>query len=307
MRSTCLITTLLLSLTTACVDPTLDFPDGAVKPDAGKKLDQAIFPDAPTLPDGYTIPASLLMYAHSREELFAISPGALSLTVVGKFAFDKAIPDNEKSVNDIAMTNDGRLFAITKTFIYEVNVKTVKCSKVTEVQSSSKPPPMVALTFVKSGYLLGSDMNGSLYRIYYKSGGGKPMGTVEKLGDYGNGQGSSGDLVAIQDGTIFGVSQKGEGATDTSNKMIKVRMPGGSVSSTNLAIAGCALGHGKVWGLAYWAGTIYGFTRGDKDDGKMISIKPDSGDVTKTCTVQVIKTFPYQFWGAAVTPLAPLK
>ncbi len=300
------IISLISLLFMGCADQGFESLDGALPPDKGI-LDQAVFPDAPPLPDGLKIPPSLLMYAHSRDSLFSISPGSLKLTVVGKFSFDKSIPVTEQSVNDIAMTGEGRLFAITKTFIYEVDLSTVKAKKVTQVQASSKPPPMVALTFEKSGMLLGSDMNGSLHRIYYKSGGGKPMGTVEKLGDYGNGQGSSGDLVAIKDGTIFGVSQKGAGATDTNNKMIRVRLPGGTVNPNSLALSGCPLGHSKVWGLAYWAGTIYGFTRGDNKNGKMISIKPDGGDVTKTCTVKVVKTFPYEFWGAAVTPLAPIK
>jgi len=300
---------LTLLFITACADPGFEEADGTVVPldGGGGGADQAIFPDAPPLPDGYTVPPSLLMYAHSREELFAISPGSLKLKVLGKLSFDKGIPDNEKSVNDIAMTSDGRLFAITKTFIYEVNFKTVKATKVTQVQGATKLPPMVALTFEKSGKLLGSNIDGSLYRIYYKSGTGKPQGTVEKLGEYGSGMGSSGDLVAIKDGSIFGVTHKGSGATKDNNKMIKVRLPGGSVNKNSLALAGCPLGHGKVWGLAYWAGTIYGFTRGDNKDAKMISIKPNGGDVTKTCTVKEIKTYPYQFWGAAVTPLAPLK
>ena len=304
LSRTCLTLSFALLFLGACADQGFDVNDGAV-PDKGNSKDQVVWPDRPPLPDGVTIPDALMMYAHSREELYAISPGSLKLTLKGTFTFDKSVPVNEHSINDIAMTGDGRLFALSKTNIYEINIKTVKATKVAQVQAGTKPPPLVALTFEKSGKLLGSDMDGAFYRIYYKAGSGKPMGTVETLGTYGQGLGSSGDLVATKDGTIFGVSQKGLNATDDNNIMIKVRLPTGT-GAKNLATAGCKLGHGKVWGLAYWAGTIYGFTRGDNKDGKMLSIKPDGGDVTKTCTVKVIKTYPYEFWGAAVSPLAPI-
>jgi len=298
---------LCLTLLLGCTDVEFDNPDGGVTADRGSGTDKIIWPDAPKKPDGIKVSDPRMMYAHSREELYSISPSNLKLSLKGKFSFAPAIPVNERSINDIAMTGDDRLFAITKTFIYEVNVKTVKTTKVAQVQASAKTPPLVALTFEKSGMLLGSDMDGALYRIYYSGTGGKPKGTVVKLGTYGQGLGSSGDLVATKSGTMYGVSQKGAGATDTNNKMIEVRLPKGSGGGNNLATPGCKLGHGKVWGLAFWAGTIYGFTRGDNKNGKMISIKPDGGDVTKTCTVKVIKTYPYEFWGAAVSPLAPIK
>ena len=298
--------TLCLTLLLGCTDVEFANLDKGGVADSGVADDQFVWPDAPKQPDGVKVSDPRMMYAHSREELYAISPSDLVLTLKGTFTFDKAIPTNERSVNDIAMTGDDRLFAITKTYIYEVDVKTVKATKVAQVNAGGTAPPLVALTFEKSGLLLGSDIDGALYRIYYSGAGGKAKGTVETLGTYGQGLGSSGDLVAISDGTIFGVSHKGSVATADDNIMIKVRLPTGG-SANNLASPGCKLGHGKVWGLAFWAGTIYGFTRGDNKDGKMLSIKPDGGDVTKTCTVKVIKTYPYEFWGAAVSPLAPIK
>ena len=250
-----------------------------------------------------TSPTLWKLYAHDQKKLFVIDPTTLKagkpkLSVVGSFAFDASIPTNERSVNDIAVTPDGKLYAVSKTTLYRVDPFTAKLTKVTVVKDKDdkSPPPNVSLTFEKSGMLLASDMDGALRRIHYQ---GSKMGKVEDIGDYGNGQGSSGDLVAIKDGTLFGVSHKGMGASSSNNKLLKIDPNTGKATPIG------SIGHGYVWGLAYWAGVVYGFTsEKNPDGGKLLKIDPKTG---KGTLMNEYPYFSHQFWGAAVTPMAPIK
>jgi hypothetical protein len=265
------------------------------------RIDLGGWPDMPPLRDGQATLWKL--YAHDRERLFVMDPSTLKsgkprLDVVGTFSFDSSIPVTERSINDIAVTTDGLLYAVSKTYLYRVDPLTAKLTKVTEVRdkNNQKPPPNVALTFERSGRLLASDKEGALRRIHYT---GTQTGLVEDIGSYGDGQGSSGDLVAIQDGTIFGVSDKGLGATTDNNRLLKVS------SSTGKATPIGYIGHGYVWGLAYWSGIIYGFTSEPTTvSGKLLKIDPVTG---KGTLLVEYPYYPYQFWGAAVTPLAPIQ
>ncbi len=300
MRSTGL--TVLCLFLFACVDTE------ELKKDLGGGVEDGAVPDttAPT-PDQFKLtdssPTLWKLYAHNQVRLFVIDPTGLKagkpkLDVVGDFKFDASIPTNERSVNDIAVTPDGKLYAVSKTTLYQVDPFTAKLTKVTVVKDKNdkSPPPNVSLTFEKSGVLLASDMAGSLLRIHYK---GSKMGQVENIGHYGSGLGSSGDLVAIQDGTLFGVSHKGGGASSTDNLLLRIN------PSTGKATPVGKIGHGYVWGLAYWAGIIYGFTsEKNPEGGKLLKIDPKTGKGT------LMNEYPYystQFWGAAVTPMAPIK
>ena len=255
--------------------------------------------------DGYTgdsSPKLWKLYAHDQKKLFVIDPltlkGKPTLKVVGDFTFEASIPTNERSVNDIAVTPDGRLYAVSKTTLYQVDPDTAKLTKVTELSKGGKnPPPNVSLTFEKSGVLLASDKDGSLVRIHYK---GSNAGSWQDIGTYGDKQTSSGDLVAIKDGRLYGVSDEGLGATKQDNKLLKIDPTTGKATPIG------SIGHGYVWGLAYWAGVIYGFTSEVKPTkaGKLLRIDPKTG---KGTLIIEAPYFPYQFWGAAVTPLAPIQ
>ena len=51
-----------------------------------------------------------------------------------------------------------------------------------------------------------------------------------------------------------------------------------------------------IWGVAYWAGEVFGFT----GDGEFLRIDVDTGEGT------VVESSSRSFWGAGVTPLAPV-
>ncbi len=298
----------LLALTcgalAACTDTEFAEPDLAVDsraPDLGAKLDSGAWPDQVRLGDGGTKVWKL--YAHDRTTLLEIDPLTLNtsnpkVTKIGDFSFESTIPANEQSINDIAVTPDNKIYVVSKTYLYQVDPQSAALTKVTELRDKQNqyPPPLVALTFETSGQLLASDMDGALIRIHYT---GAQKGLVEEIGSYGQGQGSSGDLVAIGDGTVYGVSQKGAGATYDDNMLLRVD------PTTGVATPVGAIGYGYVWGLAYWGGEIYGFTN-EKSTlrGQLLKIDPKTG---KGRSVVEYPFLPYAFWGAAVNPMVPVK
>jgi hypothetical protein len=227
-------------------------------------------PDLGPLPDGVTY-AAQQMYAHSRDQLFAIDPADLTLTLVGTFG------PNAPDINDLAVTPGGAVYALTVNELYRVDHKTAQLTRVTAVQGSDN----VAMTFEPKGTLLASDKAGGLRRINPQTG------AVEEIGSYGAGLGSSGDLVAIKDGTMFGVNDVNAASN---NQLLTV-----SLATGKATVVG-SIGFPQVWGLAYWRGTIYGLTK----RGDLIAIDP------KTGKGKLIRNYPYEFWGAAVTPLAPI-
>ena len=278
-----------------CVDTeSLDFPDAGGSPDARVDLggpEQFIWPDLPPQGDYTVNPINAKMYAHSKNELFSLAPGDLKLTKVGDFH------PNGPDINDLAITTDGTMYALSINDLYKVDPKTAKLTHVTAVKGTAN----VSLTFEKTGkILLAADKQGDLRSIAFS---GPNAGTVTTLGNYGDGQTSSGDLVGISDGTLFDTTDKGKGATKENNKLVIVDQ------KTGRATPICSVGHGQVWGLAFWLGTIYGFTK----DGKLLRIKLTRDELRgqwvgcTTAPVEKKDQYSHEFWGAAVTPLAPIK
>jgi len=233
----------------------------------------------------YTIPDNWKMWAHSKNQLFSILPNTLELTLVGEFGPDA--PD----INDLAVTPDNKVYALSQTALYEVDRKTAQITKLTDVETSSSN---VALTFEVSGTLLAADKDGNLRRIDPKTG------EITEIGSYGEGFGAGGDLVGVANGTVYGVNDFGEKKWD--NYLVKVDPATGKATEVG------AIGFHHVWGLCYWRGTIYGLTRGNSDPdptknapGQLIAIDPELGYGT------LVESYPYEFWGGAVIPLAPLK
>jgi len=225
------------------------------------------------LPDGgnKVWSGTKLMYAHSGDELFRIEPTTLQVTSAGKFH------PNAPHMNDLAVTPDGKLYSISSNNLYLVDPSDAAISWIAQVPGSVN----VALTFDIDGTLLASDKSGNFHRIDPKTG------ISTNIGAYGAGFGSSGDLVGLKNGALYEVNDVDAKGNNT---LITVDPKTGAATVVG------PIGFRMVWGLSFWGGTLYGFTR----LGEFISIDP------KTAKGTLIHTFPCEFWGAAVTPNAPL-
>jgi len=260
----------VVSFLVACGDEGGKFNTG---PGPDEDGGASVWPDAELI----TTPAkpyeaSQTMYSHSGDTLFRIDPEQLNVVTVGAFW------PNAPHMTDLAVTPDGRLYAISNNNLFEVDGITAEVTWVAKVPGQIN----VALTFDKDGTLLAADKSGGVRRIDPQSG------QVTEIGVYGDGMGSSGDLVGLSDGRLYDVNDVG--SAKSNNELIIVSPVSGQATRVG------SIGFRMVWGLSFWGGTLYGFTR----NGDFLSIDPASGQGT------LIHGYAHEFWGAAVTPKAPL-
>ena len=214
------------------------------------------------------------IFVHTGEALYTVDPVTFDLKVIGGFGIDKAM-------TDIAVALDGTLYGVSMTSLYTIDRKTgLATMKQANVSSTN-----VALTFQTDGTLLASDTTGAVRTIDPVSG------TIVEIGTYGAGFDTAGDLVAVADGTMFGISSKGPGTTKTSNVLLTVD------PKTGVAQGVGPIGYDEVFGIAYSRGNVLAFTRA----GEIIKIDPKTGAGT------VVRVYPKEeFFGAGTSPLVPI-
>jgi hypothetical protein len=205
-------------------------------------------------------------------DLYTVNPSGWVVTRIGPFA-------NGDQMTDLAVTPDGRVYGISFSTLYSVNKTTGKATRIGDVPGSSNN----GLTFLPDGNLLASDSAGDLKRI------NPATGAVTDLGTFGNGLSSAGDLVAVANGTLYGVSATTAGGGDGSGNNVLLRID----PATGHATVVGPIGYGNVWGLAYVNSTILGFTTG----GQILRIDPQTGAGSVLATRGVV------WWGAGMSPL----
>jgi hypothetical protein len=142
------------------------------------------------------------------------------------------------------------------------------------------------LTFTLGGDLIAVDRSGNASKIDLTSG----AATV--VGNYGGNLGSSGDLVALQNGTLYATAYDSSGViTDD----ILVKLDATTYAAT---VVGTLTGYRHIYGLGFWGGRLSGFD----DQGEILQIDPASAQVT---VIGAATGTPW--FGAGSTPLAPLR
>ncbi len=212
------------------------------------------------------------IYAHSSTDLYTVNPSGWVVTRVGAFA-------NGDQMTDIAVTPDGRLYGISFTSLYSISKTTAKATFIADVPGSSNN----GLTFLPGGDLLAADSAGDLKRI------NPATGAVTQIGNFNQSLSSSGDLAAIANGTMFGVSTTNAGGGDASGNNVLLRINTGTGAATPVG----PIGFGWVWGLAYVNAKVIGFTTA----GQIIEIDPQTGAGTLLANRSIV------WWGAGMSPL----
>src|SRR5205085_8428749 len=98
---------------------------------------------------------------------------------------------------------------------------------------------------------------------------------------------SSGDLVSVDQLGTLQTADNGLGADRL------VRLAPNSFAATPI---GTDIGFAEIWGIAFWKDKVFGFTNG----GEFITIDPNTG------VGSLVQGGGPQWWGAAVTTLAPV-
>ena len=219
------------------------------------------------------------VYAHSPDTLYRLDPITKVMTTVGPLA-------GCSTLIDIALDKKGVMFGTGFAELYLIDKSTAAC---TLIANGSFPN---SLSFVPAGTVdptseaLVGYVGASYVRLNPATGG------VTTIGSLGNaGYVSSGDLVSLIGGASY-LTVSGNGCSDC---LVEVNPKTGAM----ISMIG-PLNHSSVFGLAYWAGTAYGFD----GSGTLFQI-----NVQTAATVNIpIPNAPGNlvFYGAGSTTAAPL-
>jgi hypothetical protein len=232
--------------------------------------------------DGAALQPVAVVYAQSADTLYRLDPNTTQITVVAPFS------GGCSSIIDIAVDSSSNGYVTTSNALWSVNLKTAVC---THISDGSYPN---SLSFVPKGTLDPNveamvGYNGSTYiRI------STTTGAVTNVGGLTKGYTSSGDIVSVIGGGTF-LTVKG-GPENCADCLLQIDPKTG-----NLIQDYGPLGYRDVFGLAFWAGTAYGFDNG----GDVFSISSKSGKIA-TNAITVPNAPPnLSFWGAGSTTSAP--
>ncbi len=223
-----------------------------------------------TVPDGGPVDGTI--YAHSATDLYVVNPNGWSVTRVGAF-------QNGDQITDIAVTPNGNLYGISYDTLYSINKTTGRATQVAMLNGGANN----GMTFIARGDLLAADTAGDVKVINPSNG------NVMQRGNFGSNLSSAGDLVAVANGTMYGVSSTTAGGSSASTDNVLIRVD----QNTGVASVVGPIGFGDVWGLAYVNAKVIGFTTA----GQILQIDPATGAGTLLATRSVV------FWGAGMSPL----
>jgi hypothetical protein len=222
------------------------------------------------------------VYAHTASTLYKVDPDTLQVHMVGDFKWGSVGSDQ---MTDIAIDRYGQMIGVSFTRVYRVDPNNAQ----TTLLSSALARSFNGLSFVPADQLgmTGEDVlvgtqstDGRVFRV-------DPMtGMTSEVGNMGNNFRSSGDLVGVAG---FGTVQTVPGPSgDTLARLAK--------SSFAASAVGGGTGFSKIYGIAFFKDQVYGFT----EDGHFVLIDPGTGAAT------IVSNTGIQWWGAAVTTVAPV-
>lgn len=224
-----------------------------------------------------------VVYAESAHTLYQVDPNPPN-TIAPLCDFGGDIyPD--AGVNDIAVKTNGALYGITKNDVYAINPATCVGSYVATLAAGHGD--YNCLSFTGQDTLLAADGQGQVVTIDINTG------AVADAGRFGTNLGCSGDLVSLSNGTVYATAKvlNDGGVNDLLVTLDPSRGYFATPVSTN------TLGYKGIFGLGYWAGTLYGFDK----NGHTLAIDPVQGTSTVLHTNTGVV-----FYGAGTTPLAPV-
>jgi hypothetical protein len=236
----------------------------------------------PSQPAAADATANGEVWSQSLETLFKVDPATKKVTVVGTFSGCGA-------VLDIALDANSNMFATSDGGLFRVDLATAACTKIADGTYPN------SLSFVPKGTvdpnaeaLVGYQDNNDYIRIDTTTGA---IATVGSLGNVA--YHSSGDIVSVIGGPTY-LSVQGDSCDDC---LVEVNPATGAVVKE-----WGSLGRPDVYGLAFWAGSVYGF-----DDGGDLFEVTFSGDrLTATDVPIPDKAQDLQFAGAGSTTSAPV-
>jgi hypothetical protein len=228
-----------------------------------------------------------IVYGHSADTLYAVDPNTKAVTTVGPFV------GCDDTVIDIALNKSSQMYATTFSGVFTVDPTTAVC---TLIAAGSYPN---SLSFVPAGTLDPTvealvGYNGASYvRIDPTTGA---LTTVGSLGS--SGYSSSGDIVSVIGGGTY-LTVTGGSDCASNDCLVEVNPTTGALVTNYGSVQ-----HSAVYGLAFWAGNVYGFDSG----GDLFEVTfPDAGGLAITTINIPNPPAGLSFYGAGSTTAAPRK
>lgn len=188
-----------------------------------------------------------VVYGHTGSTLYKVNATTKLVTPVASFN------NCNGEVIDLALDQYSRAFVTTQSGLYQLNLTTAQCTEVNFSTTESYPN---SLSFVPKGTI---DPNFEVLVGYAGSSYVRinlTTGAMQQIGTLGGGFVSSGDIVSVIDGGTY-LTAKDPGGTSTADYLLEVNPATGA-----LVRSFGTLPFNDVYGLAFWGGSLYGFSNG---------------------------------------------
>jgi hypothetical protein len=251
--------------------------------DAATPLGDAATLDAQSADEPDAIAPKAVVFGHTPDTLYSYDVTTSAVTLVG--AFTNCTQGTAAQVIDLAIDSQMNAYVTTFDGFYSLDLQTAAC---TLIKAGAYPN---SLSFVPVGTL---DPNlealvGYFGNTYVRVNVG--TGVTSTVGTLSGGYASSGDIVSVSGGGSF-LTVTGNGCGDC---LLQVDPKTGDMIQNY-----GALPHGAVYGLGYWAGTLFGFDA----NGDVFSIG-GGGDAGLVTSDIMIGDGGVTWWGAGSTTIAP--
>lgn len=292
-----LIPIVALALTAGCADDSpVTTPDNGAR-DLG--VNEGGWPDiwqsdqfVP--PDGFIL-GKEVVYAQTATDLFKVDPQTLAVTYIAAFTEPGAV--DPPRITDIALDKKGRMIGVTKESVYEIDVKTAVCTKLSTAKAH-----YVGLSYVvdnnsidKKEYLMGLDKEGAVYEIDPATGQSTALGGLgSDPVDTGTDLRAAGDIVSIRGFKTLATVERPSTVSEDSDWLAQIDEHTGKATLIG------KVGYKGVWGLGFWKhegkNKVFGFTTAG--EFILIDVQTGAGTLQSMDASNV-------WWGAGVTTDAP--
>jgi len=260
-------------------------------------------PKPPPFTDGSIVDAGkpkgpAEVFGHSGTSLYRVDPDTKAVTVVGNFEGCGAT-----AVLDIALDTSSKMFGTSRTALYAIDIATARCTKVADAPATKELPN--SLSFVPKGTLdpsaeaLVGYVDDLYVRVDPTTGAITEVGKLDPLRPAK--VRSSGDVVSVEGGpTYLTVTSVG---SDTLCKTFDCLVEVDPKTGALVKDFGPITGKVDVFGIAFWAGAVYGFNK----TGSLFEVTITGSSLSVRDLVVAGAPAGLSFFGAGSTTSAPVQ